>query len=128
MNWRLALPLTLLAVLLLAQWVYAGGFEGPGAHAAVNSVEAALAAPDDTPCDLTGRIVEKLPWRRDRYLFEDKSGQIVVKIKRRVFGDFTVTPDLLVQITGKIDADGRYPNEVDVEYLGIIGPGQVFGY
>lgn len=104
----------------------AAGFEGPGAGHVVVRAADVYAAWDDAPCELTGRIVEKIPGRKNRYVFEDASGKVVVEIKRHVFGDFTVTPDHLVRIIGEVEMDSKYPNEVEVDWLSIIGPASQF--
>lgn len=118
--------LLILAMLLPAYSAQAAGFQGPGARSAVNRAADVLTVPDSTPCMLEGRIIEKLPRRANRYLFEDSSGRVIVEIKPRVFGDFTVTPQDIVRIVGEVDFDGKYPNEVEAEYLGIVGPAAAF--
>lgn len=84
-------------------------------------------APPGTPCTLQGRIVGIVPWSRDSYIFADHSVQVYISISRHVFGAFTVTPNMLVYITGKVDRR-HYPDQVRADYLGIIGPAQQFGY
>ncbi|MFT4300568.1 MAG: NirD/YgiW/YdeI family stress tolerance protein, partial [Desulfovibrio sp.] len=70
----------------------AAGFEGPGVASTVTRAADVLGAQDDAPCVLEGHILEKLPRRKNRYLFEDHSGRVVVEIKNEVFGHLTVTP------------------------------------
>lgn len=102
------------------------GFEGPGAGSVVTRAADVYAAWDDAPCELTGHILEKIPGRKNRYIFEDASGKVVVEIKHHVFGDFTVTPAHLVRLVGEVEIDSKYPNEVEVDYLAIIGPASQF--
>lgn len=106
--------------ILCGSFAIAGGFEGPGARATITRAVDVSGAPDETPCILEGRLLEKIRNRKDRYLFQDASGQVIVEIKRRVFGDLTVTPADLVRISGEVEQDGRYPNQVEVEYLGLL--------
>ena len=78
-------------------------------------------AQDDAPCVLEGHIVEKLPRRKNRYLFEDHSGKVIVEIKNDVFGHLTVTPRDKVRLHGHIDWNRKRTNEVQVEALAITG-------
>lgn len=104
-----------------ATFACAAGFEGPGAHSTLTRALDVHHAPGETPCVLEGRILEKIKNRKDHYLFADKSGQVIVEIKRRVFGDMTVTPNDLVRISGAVETDGRYPKELEVESMSIVG-------
>lgn len=100
---------------------WAGGFEGPGVAATVTRAADVLGAQDDAPCVLEGHIAEKLPRRKNRYLFEDHSGKIIVEIKNEVFGHLTVTPRDKVRLLGHIDWNRKRPNEVQVDVMAIIG-------
>lgn len=98
----------------------AAGFIGPGSLETVKNARDVLNATDDAPCVLEGRIIAKIKSRKNRYLFEDASGQVVVEIKRKTFAKQTVTPENLVRLEGEVDTDKRYPNEVDVDLLTVI--------
>lgn len=98
----------------------AGGFEGPGAQKPVTLVQDVAAAPDDMPSILVGRIIEKVRSRKNRYIFEDESGRVIVEIKKPVFGNLTITPEDLIQIEGEVDTDDKYPNEVEVDILRLV--------
>ena len=100
---------------------WAAGFEGPGVAATVTRAADVLGAQDDAPCVLEGHIVEKLPRRKNRYLFEDHSGKVIVEIKNDVFGHLTVTPRDKVRLLGHIDWNRERTNEVQVEALAITG-------
>ena len=78
-----------------------------------------LNAWDDAPCVLEGHILEKIP-RKDRYLFEDESGRVVVEIEHETFGHLTVTPQDKVRLVGHVDWSSKHPNEVEVDALAII--------
>ena len=101
--------------------VWASGFEGPGVAATVTRAADVLGAQDDAPCVLEGHIVEKLPRRKNRYLFEDHSGKVIVEIENDVFGHLTVTPRDKVRLHGHIDWNRKRTNEVQVEALAITG-------
>ena len=100
----------------------AAGFEGPGVAATVTRAVDVLGAQDDAPCVLEGHLVEKLPRRKHRYLFEDHSGQVVVEIDNKVFEQLTVTPKDKVRLQGHVDWNRKRPNEVEVDSITILGP------
>ena len=99
----------------------AAGFEGPGVAATVTRAVDVLGAQDDAPCVLEGHLVEKLPRRKHRYLFEDHSGQVVVEIDNKVFEQLTITPKDKVRLQGHVDWNRKRPNEVEADALAIIG-------
>ncbi|WP_374288471.1 YgiW/YdeI family stress tolerance OB fold protein [Desulfovibrio desulfuricans] len=109
-------------VFLNWQTACAAGFEGPGVAATVTRAVDVLGAQDDAPCELEGHLVEKLPRRKHRYLFEDHSGQVVVEIDNKVFEQLTITPKDKVRLLGHVDWNRKRPNEVEVDSLSIIGP------
>ena len=99
----------------------AAGFEGPGVAATVTRAVDVLGAQDDAPCVLEGHLVEKLPRRKHRYLFEDHSGQVVVEIDNKIFEQLTITPKDKVGLQGHVDWNRKRPNEVEVDSITIIG-------
>ena len=109
-------------VLSLESAPVAAGFEGPGVAATVTRAVDVLGAQDDAPCVLEGHLVEKLPRRKHRYLFEDHSGQVVVEIDNKVFEQLTVTPKDKVRLQGHVDWNRKRPNEVEVDSITILGP------
>lgn len=96
------------------------GFIGPGAISPVTTAAEALKAEDDVPCVLEGKIEAKIPARKNRYLFSDQSGKIVVEIKKKVFENYTVTPETRVRLEGEVEWSSKHPNEVEVEHLEIV--------
>ncbi len=107
----------LLVAALFPQAILAAGFMGPGMTSTVTSAAQALDADDDAPCVLEGRLVERIPQRKNRYLFEDETGRVVVKIERETFGPLTVTPNDRLRLMGEVEWSSKRPNEVDVEGL-----------
>ena len=95
------------------------GFVGPGVSPTLTRAADVLDAWDDAPCVLEGHILEKIP-RKDRYLFEDESGRVVVEIEHGIFGHLTVTPQDKVRLVGHVDWSAKHPNEVEVDALAII--------
>lgn len=113
----------LLALALLGAFAgcaLGGGFRGPGASAPVHTAAEVLAAADDAPCVLEGRLVARVRGRKNRYLFEDASGRVIVEIKRKVFGGLTVTPDERVRLEGEVETSDKYPNEMEADTLTLI--------
>ena len=117
----LVLTLGLAGAMLPCSRAEASGFDGPGVATTVTRAADVLGAQDDAPCVLEGHILEKLPRRKNRYLFEDQSGKVVVEIKNEVFGHLTVTPRDKVRLLGHVDWNRKRPNEVEVDGLSIIG-------
>ena len=120
--YTLLLCLTLSLVFITTQPVCAAGFEGPGVAATVTRAVDVLGAQDDAPCILEGHLVEKLPRRKHRYLFQDHSGQVVVEIDNKAFEQLTVTPKDKLRLQGHVDWNRKRPNEVEVDAITILGP------
>ena len=120
--YTLLLCLTLCLIFSTTQPACAAGFEGPGVAATVTRAIDVLGAQDDAPCVLEGHLVEKLPRRKHRYLFEDHSGQVVVEIDNKVFEQLTVTPKDKVRLQGHVDWNRKRPNEVEVDSITTLGP------
>ncbi|MFT3958223.1 MAG: NirD/YgiW/YdeI family stress tolerance protein [Desulfovibrio sp.] len=108
-------------VISLQSAAVAAGFEGPGVAATVTRAVDVLGAQDDAPCVLEGRLVEKLPRRKHRYLFEDHSGQVVVEIDNKIFEQLTITPKDKVRLQGHVDWNRKRPNEVEVDSISVMG-------
>lgn len=98
----------------------AAGFIGPGALKTVLTASGVLQAASDAPCVLEGHIVSRVQGRKNRYVFRDGSGEIIVEIKRKVFGAHTVTPENLVRLEGEVEVDDKYPNEMEADTLTIL--------
>lgn len=122
-NSSIAIPLSII-LLLAVCWPFSpaagAGFVGPGSPAEISCAADALKADDDTPCVLEGRIKARVQGRKNRYIFEDSSGQVIVEIKKKVFGNLTITPENFVRLEGEVEADDKYPNEVEVDHLFVL--------
>jgi uncharacterized protein (TIGR00156 family) len=102
----------LLALVVLNTNAQQGGYKGPGA-AAITVAEAKNLR-DDTPVILQGKIERFLG--DEKYLFSDGTGNIVIEIDHRVWGDLSVDENEVVEINGEIDRDYRR-NEVEVRAI-----------
>lgn len=94
-----------------------GGFQGPRSGHVTQAAQVA-GAHDDMPCVLEGNLLEQLA--RDKYVFQDASGKVVVDIDQKKFGAATVTPQTRVRLYGEVDARSHRPHEVDVDRLEVI--------
>jgi len=104
----------LLAPLFSTAALASGGYTGPGATPEVRSVAAALAAADETPVLLQGRIVKRL--QDETYEFRDASGSIKVEIDDEDWPARAIDQQAPVRLSGEVDRDllGR---EIDVEFV-----------
>ena len=110
----------LLFILCAAVPSHAAGFEGPGVSPTVTRAADVLDAQDDAPCVLEGHILEKIPFRKNRYLFGDGSGRVVVEIENDIFGHLTITPRERVRLMGHVNWSRKRSNEVEVDALALI--------
>jgi uncharacterized protein (TIGR00156 family) len=102
----------LLALVGLSANAQQGGYKGPGAVAI--TVAEAKNLRDDTPVLLKGKIERFLG--DEKYLFSDDTGNIVIEIDDRVWGDLSVDENEVVEINGEIDREFR-GNEVEVRTI-----------
>jgi uncharacterized protein (TIGR00156 family) len=88
------------------------GYRGPGAVAI--TVDEAKNLRDDTPVILQGKIERFLG--DEKYLFSDDTGNIVIEIDDRIWGNLSIDQNDPVEITGEIDR-GFWQLEVDVRTI-----------
>ncbi len=93
--------LLFLLVFMLSVTPAFAAFNGPSdAYKVETSAAAALTAKEGATCILEGTIMRHL--QKNRYLFKDASGDIVIDVPPHVFGALTVTPETPVRITGEM--------------------------
>ena len=97
----------------------AGGFKGPGAKSAVDTVAKALKAADESPVMLEGRILSAGP-EHEEYVFQDNTGKIVIEIDDDLFHGRTVTPENTIRIWGEVDTKLARDSEVEVDRFDIV--------
>ncbi len=85
-----------------------GGFKGPSEMMA--TVASAKEMRDDHHVILEGHISKQI--NEEHYLFEDKTGNIIVEIDHHKWRGQTVTPKDMVRLSGEVDKDW---NSVQVE-------------
>ena len=90
-----------------------GGFKGPSAG--VTTVADALKAKDDTLVVLTGHIEKETA--KEKYLFKDATGSIIVEIDNEDWQGQNVTPADTVVIHGEVDKEIMHSPEIDVDRI-----------
>lgn len=111
-----SLSIGLLAVSTTASAQYIGP-----TRVAPTTVNKVLNSPvDDQYVLISGKITSQVS--KDKYMFTDKTGSIVVEIDNDVFAGRQVGPDTQVEIWGKVDKDMFKEPKIEVKRLGI--PGQ----
>lgn len=78
------------------------------------TVQQALNMADDSMVTLQGKIEKRL--KKDKYMFKDDSGSVVLEIDRDIWNGQTVTPQDTVVITGELDKDATH-TKIDVDRL-----------
>jgi uncharacterized protein (TIGR00156 family) len=92
-----------------------GGFVGPSAAPEATTIAEARSLPDDAQVALRGNIVRALG--DEKYLFRDKSGEIVVEIDDELWRGQTVAPTDSVEIRGEIDRDWGISVEIEADQI-----------
>ena len=100
--------------LLLSTSVFAGFVEN---QPVVLSVADVLDKPDDSYVTVEGNIVKRI--KKDKYTFQDTTGDIVVEIDEDVWEGRTVTPDTRVRLSGEVDKEFT-KRKIDVSSLTIV--------
>lgn len=118
MKKRIFMVCVAVLALLPLSGVFAQGYTGPGSSAApagqLVTVADALKLRDDARVTLQGTIVRAVG--REKYVFQDASGEINLEIDRRVWGALSVGENDRVEIYGEVDVDRRGV-EIDVRTI-----------
>ncbi len=69
----------------------------------ISTVKAAMDMKDDAMVSLKGNIEKQI--KKDKYMFKDATGSMVVEIDKKVWNGQTVSPADTVILTGEIDKD-----------------------
>jgi uncharacterized protein (TIGR00156 family) len=93
-----------------------GGFTGPGLD--ITTVDKALSMRDDTYVMLRGKITRSIG--KDKYIFQDTTGELTVDIDKHVWAGQNVTPEDTIEISGEIDKEFMDGLEVDVHRLSVV--------
>ena len=96
-----------------------GSFKGPGAVAVADTVAKALEARDETPVELEGRIISAAK-EHEEYVFQDRTGTIIIELDDELFHGRTVTPENTIRIWGEVDTKLGRNSEVEVDRFEIV--------
>ena len=78
------------------------GFNG-GVNYSVSSIKDVMGMYDDQIAVIQGNIVQRLS--DDKFLFIDKTGEMVVEIDYKYWGGLQVDEKNILELTGKVDKD-----------------------
>ena len=79
------------------------GFNGESAVYSVSTIKEVLNMYDEQIATIQGNIVKRLS--KDKYLFKDKSGEMIVEIDYKYWAGLHVNEKDILQLTGKVDKD-----------------------
>lgn len=79
------------------------GFQNAGTTYSVSQVKDVLNMYDDQIAVVQGNITKRLS--DDKYLFKDKSGEMVVEIDYKYWANIQVDENNILELTGKVDRD-----------------------
>lgn len=87
----------------------------------VSKVKAVRTMPDDTYVTVVGHIIQQQGRDRDKYLFQDETGEIIVEIDKKLWRNQPVSSETTVKILGELD-QSRHPDRVKIDavYLEVI--------
>lgn len=91
-----------------------GGYTGPKATGTITTVVQAKEMRDDSKVTLQGTIIKQLG--KEKYLFKDKTGEIIIEIDDDDWRGVTAGPNDLVEIYGEVDKDWNSV-EIDVDTI-----------
>ncbi len=80
------------------------------------TIETVRTMPDDTYVTVEGLLTKQIAGSDDKYLLEDKSGEIIVEIDEKLWRGQVVSKTTPVKILGELDQDKR-AEKVKIEAL-----------
>lgn len=80
-----------------------GGFNGGSVNYSVSKIKDVMGMYDDQIAVIQGNITKRLS--DDKYLFKDKSGEMVVEIDYKYWAGLQVDEKDVLELTGKVDRD-----------------------
>ena len=89
-----------------------GGLKQDMSQMPVSSVQDVQKMPEDTTVAMQGSITKRV--KKNKYLFNDNTGEIIVEIEGYAWGGQEVSPTDVVMIVGEIDKDDNI-NIVEVD-------------
>lgn len=80
----------------------------------INSVSSVRQMPDDTYVTVEGNIISQEGRDKDKYLFKDATGEIIVDIDKKLWKGQMITPETTVKILGELDQN-RNPDRIKID-------------
>ncbi|MBV7316088.1 NirD/YgiW/YdeI family stress tolerance protein [Shewanella sp. NIFS-20-20] len=92
-------------------------YTGPSSGSTATEANTATIAPDNTPVELSGFIIQHLG--DDNYLFEDETGQVQIEIDDDLLQGLDIDSTTQVTLVGEVDDDlgGR---EIEIETITLV--------
>jgi len=79
------------------------GFKGGSINYSVSAIKDVFNMYDDQIAVIQGNIIKRLS--DDKYLFKDKTGEMVVEIDDKYWAGLQVDENNILELTGKVDRD-----------------------
>lgn len=96
-----------------APYEYSQGFQDDSASQ-ISTVKQVSRMRDDSTATIRGNIVKRLS--DDKYLFQDKTGTIVVEIDYKYWAGLKVNSKDIIELSGKLDRDF---NKIELEVFSV---------
>lgn len=102
-----------LTLLLTISSTAVAGFSGSNGDSPKSTVAQALKVKkDDTPIQLTGKIIRQID--NDEFIFRDATGEIKIDVEDEAWQGLNVSPNETITIFGKVDHEAFEANTIDV--------------
>ncbi|WP_258406547.1 NirD/YgiW/YdeI family stress tolerance protein [Shewanella spartinae] len=92
-------------------------YNGPKAGGVIQQASDAHTAKDDTPVELTGKLIKSLG--DEKYLFRDSSGEVEVEIDNALWRDIEISSDTTVTLRGEVDDEWR-GIEIEIDSIELV--------
>lgn len=79
-----------------------------------SSISAVRQMPNDTYVTVEGNIVQQQGRDKEKYLFKDATGEILVEIDDKLWKGQAITPETKVRILGELDQN-RNPERIKID-------------
>lgn len=104
--------MTMLSLSACATAGFNGNTAKHNATATTTVAQALKVTQDDTPVQLTGKIVRQID--NDEFIFRDKTGEIKIDVEDNAWQGLNVNENETITIFGQVDYDKFEKNSIDV--------------
>ncbi len=91
-----------------------------GSAGMTSNVRQVIQAGGYEPACMKGYLIDKVPGRKSRYTFQDKTGVMHLTIDEALFSDTRINEHTRVRICGKLDYAMALNNQFDVENVSVV--------